>query len=67
MNLSHRKRRHSNWRTVFGAPILIGAISLAGLLAALLFAGPGRYFSWPAVGLPVFVVLWFAFRNYSRS
>ncbi len=67
MSSSHQKRHHPNWRAVFGVPILIGVISLAGLLMALLFASPGRYFSWPAVGLPVFVVLWFAFRNYIRS
>ncbi len=64
MSLPNKSRRYSNWRTVFGAPILIGAISLAGLFTALLSGDSGRYISWPAVGLPVLVVLWVGFRSF---
>jgi hypothetical protein len=46
------------WRNVFGMPIIIGPISLAGLMAALLLGEIGRYFSWVAVGLPVILVTW---------
>jgi len=41
---------------VFGAPLIVGALSLAGLLAALLAGDFGRYFSWIAVALPVAIV-----------
>jgi hypothetical protein len=43
----------SNWRRVFGAPIVVGVLSLAGLLSALLLGDPGRWFSWFALALPV--------------
>jgi hypothetical protein len=46
------------WLTVFGMPIIIGIVSLAGLMAALLLGVIGRYFSWIAVGLPVILVAW---------
>jgi amino acid transporter len=46
------------WLKVFGAPVIIGLISLAGLLAALLLGEIGRYFSWIAVGSPVILVVW---------
>jgi hypothetical protein len=31
-----------NWRTVFGTPVVIGLLTLSGLLSALLFDGIGR-------------------------
>ena len=40
---------------VFGAPIVIAVLTLAGLLAALLFDEFGRYFSWLAVASPLVV------------
>jgi hypothetical protein len=45
------------------APIFIAALSLAGLLSALLLSEIGRYFSWIAIGFPVVVSL-FAFVQY---
>ncbi|SDS23586.1 hypothetical protein SAMN05444158_1427 [Bradyrhizobium canariense] len=48
----------ANWRTVYGAPILTGLISLSGLVSALLFNEVGRYFSWIAVGSPIIIVLY---------
>jgi hypothetical protein len=47
-----------NWRSAFGAPVVIGLLSLSGLLSALLFDGIGRYFSWIAVGTPIILVAW---------
>jgi hypothetical protein len=47
-----------NWRSVFGAPVAIGLLTLSGLLAALLFDGIGRYFSWIAVGTPIILAAW---------
>jgi hypothetical protein len=54
------------WLNVFGMPIIIGTVSLAGLMAALLLGEIGRYFSWVAVGLPVILVAWRVTRR-SRS
>ncbi|WGR92729.1 hypothetical protein MTX26_22430 [Bradyrhizobium sp. ISRA443] len=50
--------RSQGWIAVFGAPIVLGVLSLAGLLAALLFGDVGRYLSWLAVGAPVPVIAW---------
>jgi hypothetical protein len=43
---------------VFGAPIVIAVLTLAGLLAALLFDEFGRYFSWLAVASPLAACAW---------
>jgi hypothetical protein len=45
-----------SWVSVYGVPALIAALSLAGLLSALLLGDLGRTFSWIAVGLPVLIV-----------
>jgi len=59
-----RKSRSSgNWWTVYGSPLLIGVLSTAGLLSALLYEGPGRYFSWIALGAPVALAGWFYARR----
>ncbi|WP_315834227.1 hypothetical protein [Bradyrhizobium prioriisuperbiae] len=53
-----------NWRGVFGAPIVIGVLSFAGLILALLVEGGiGRYASWLMVGLPLIICGW----RYARS
>jgi hypothetical protein len=46
------------WIRVFGAPILVAALTLLGLLAALLWGEIGRFVSWIAVGSPLLVILW---------
>jgi hypothetical protein len=51
------------WLRVFGAPIVIGALSLIGLLSALIAGDLGRYFSWFAVGLPVAIAIWAYWRK----
>jgi hypothetical protein len=48
---------------VYGGPLLLGVLSIAGLLSALFSAGPGRYFSWLALGAPVAVTVWFFVRR----
>ena len=50
------EKQRPHWTGVFGAPLIVGALSLAGLLAALLAGDFGRYFSWIAVALPVAIV-----------
>ena len=59
-----RKSRSSgNWWTVYSGPFVIGVLSTAGLLSALLYEGPGRYFSWLALGAPVALTGWFYARR----
>jgi hypothetical protein len=48
---------------VYGGPLLLGVLSIAGLLSALFSADPGRYFSWLALGAPVAVTAWFFVRR----
>jgi hypothetical protein len=50
------------WR-VYGGPLLLGLLSVAGLLSALLSEGAGRYFSWIAVGAPIVLTVWFFARR----
>jgi hypothetical protein len=62
--IAARKSRSSvNGWTVYGGPLLIGVLSVAGLLTALLSEGTGRYFYWIAVGAPVVVTTWFFARR----
>ena len=56
MEVSGKPHAVASWRTVFGIPIVIGLLSLAGLISALLFGQLGRYFSWIAVGSPIIPV-----------
>jgi hypothetical protein len=42
------------------APILLGLIVAAGLVAALVSDGLGDYLAWLALAIPVAVVLWYA-------
>ncbi|KWV58612.1 hypothetical protein AS156_34095 [Bradyrhizobium macuxiense] len=50
--------RSQRWIAVFGAPIVLGVLSMVGLLAALLLGDVGRYLSWLMVGAPVLVIAW---------
>jgi hypothetical protein len=63
MTAVRKSRSSGNWRAVYGGPILLGVLSIAGLLSALLSAGPGRYFSWLALGAPVALTAWFFARR----
>ncbi|MEH2517125.1 hypothetical protein V1279_002698 [Bradyrhizobium sp. AZCC 1610] len=59
MTAARKPRSSGNWWTVYGGPLLLGVLSIAGLLTALLSEGAGRYFSWLAVGAPVAIAAWF--------
>ena len=57
--MMHGSRDRSRlWIRVFGAPILLAALTVTGLLAALLWGDIGRYVAWVTVGSPVVVILW---------
>jgi hypothetical protein len=56
--VSEVPQHRASWWRVFGAPIVIGVLSLAGLLSALLAGDPGRYFAWFGVGLPIAIAAW---------
>jgi hypothetical protein len=51
------KGRPNGWR-VFGAPVLIAVLTMAGLLAGLLWGEGGRCVLWAGVGSPVVVATW---------
>jgi len=63
MTAARKSRSSGNWWNVYGGPLLLGVLSVAGLLTALLSEGAGRYFSWIAVGAPVVVTTWFFARR----
>jgi hypothetical protein len=63
MTDARKSRASGNWRTVYGGPLLIGMLSSAGLMSALLYEGPGRYFSWLTLGAPVVLTAWFYARR----
>ena len=63
MNAAPKSRSSGNWWTVYGGPLALGVLSVAGLLTALLSEGAGRYFSWIAVGAPVALTAWFFARR----
>jgi hypothetical protein len=63
MTAVRKSRSSGNWRTVYGGPLLLGVLSVAGLLTALLSEGAGRYFSWIGVGAPVALTAWFFARR----
>jgi hypothetical protein len=63
VNSSDKRISTPNWRTVYGVPIVVGLLSLSGLFSALLLDEAGRYFSWGAVGAPVFLVAWLLTRR----
>ncbi len=63
MTEARKSRAGGNWWTVYGGPLLIGVLSTAGLLSALLYEGPGRHFSWLALGAPIALTAWFYARR----
>jgi hypothetical protein len=63
MTAARKSRSSGHWWTIYGGPLLISVLSVAGLLTALLSEGAGRYFSWIAVGAPVALTAWFFARR----
>jgi hypothetical protein len=47
-------------RRVFCVPMVIGLLSLSGVITALLSVDFGRYFAWIAVGSPIIAISLFS-------
>jgi len=50
--------RQSNFWKVFGIPVVIGALSAAGLFSALLGDGAWDALSWVGLGIPTALGTW---------
>ena len=50
-------RSGAGFRRIFGAPVLLGIVSLVGLLSALFADGLWDVLSWFALGAPLAVIL----------
>ncbi|WP_308368256.1 MULTISPECIES: hypothetical protein [unclassified Microbulbifer] len=48
---------------IWGAPIVLGVLSAASLLAALLSDGAGDWLAWATLAVPVVVSGWYSFRE----
>ncbi|MGC1173740.1 hypothetical protein [Polaromonas sp.] len=48
---------------LWGWPVALGVLSATGLLSALVSEGWGDVWSWLALGGPVLVMAWFAWRR----
>lgn len=48
-------------------PVLLGALTLSGLVSALLSEGAGDVWSWLALGVPVAVVAWYGLVPRARA
>ncbi|PPK76189.1 hypothetical protein B0F87_104281 [Methylobacter tundripaludum] len=48
---------------IWGMPVLLGLVSVSGLIAALLFDGIGDAVSWLALAAPVVTALWYGVRH----
>ncbi|TGE00589.1 hypothetical protein [Methylobacterium nonmethylotrophicum] len=59
------RRAAAGWRAVFGVPLIVGAATLAGLLAALLHEGAGWVAAWFGLGLPLALTVWHVVRAYA--
>jgi hypothetical protein len=45
-------------REIFFAPAVLGVVSLAGLIFALLVDGPAEALAWISVGTPIAAIVW---------
>jgi hypothetical protein len=57
----------SDFRRVFGVPLVIAAISVFGLLSALFGDGAWDAASWFALGVPLAVIAWHVVRARPRG
>ncbi|MBX3654648.1 MAG: hypothetical protein KF686_10730 [Ramlibacter sp.] len=53
------------WR-LWGWPVVLGLLTFSGLISALVSDHAGDVWSWFALGLPVAVTAWFAWRPAAR-
>jgi hypothetical protein len=54
----------ANWRAgLWRMPILLGLLSVAGLLSALIGDGAWDALSWVALGAPTAIGIWYALRR----
>jgi hypothetical protein len=56
-------RSHRTLRQIFALPIMIGILSIVGLLAALVGDGWWDGLSWASLSLPVLLYLFFMIRR----
>jgi len=56
----------SPFRRTWGAPLALALLSASGLVSALVSEHWGDAWSWVALGVPVAVMAWHAFRPASR-
>lgn len=52
---------------VWTAPVLLGALSAIGLIAALVADGIGDAVAWVALGIPIAVSAWYGLRTSRRT
>lgn len=63
MQVTPKRPAPSRFWHVFAAPLIIGVISIAGLLSALLGDDVYDAASWLGLGIPAVLVCWYAFRR----
>jgi hypothetical protein len=56
-------RNHRTLGQIFAAPIVVGALSIVGLLAALIGDGWWDVVSWLSLTLPILLYLFFVVRR----
>ena len=49
---------YPQFKKVWGAPLLLAALTLFGLLAALLGTGIWYWAAWVTIGIPLLVIVW---------
>ena len=57
MTTKSRNRTHSLW-IVFAAPLVMGVLSLIGLVSALAGDGPADWAAWVTLSVPLLAVAW---------
>jgi hypothetical protein len=60
---TRKKNGARSARQIFVLPAAVAAISFAGLITALVGDGPFDAASWLALGAPVALIVWFAYRR----
>lgn len=60
-------KKHSPFWTLWGGPIVMGVLTTAGLLTALVSDTWGDWWSWVALGVPVAVMGWYSWPRTSAA